>query len=137
MQEGDRVSSQNDEEIARKYGITQRLSANAKVDIEYYSNLYLYDTIIELVQPIDQNVTYSSELIVLGFSQRWPALGQTFFHSLASLTRPGEGHYLSDDTEPYPSVAFYALFAPALLYRYFSTPTQAFRHPRALGNQKE
>ena len=58
MQEGDRVSSQNDEEIARKYGITQRLSENAKVDIEYYSNLYLYDTIIELVQPIDQNVTY-------------------------------------------------------------------------------
>jgi hypothetical protein len=61
MQEGDRVSSQNDEEISRKYGIAQTLSENAKVDIEYYSNLYLYDTIIELVQPIDLNVTYSSE----------------------------------------------------------------------------
>ena len=64
MQEGDRVSSQNDEEIARKYGIAQRVSENAKGDIEYYSNLYLYDTIIELVQPIDPNVSKSPESIV-------------------------------------------------------------------------
>jgi hypothetical protein len=58
MQEGDRVSSKNDEELASKYGIALRPSDNAKSSIDYYSNLYLYDTIIELVQPIDPNVSY-------------------------------------------------------------------------------
>jgi hypothetical protein len=101
MQEGDRVSSKNDEELASKYGIALRPSDNTKSSIDYYSNLYLYDTIIELVQPIDPNVCEPLDRVnSLGFSQRWSALCHKFIHSPAFLARPGDGRSLFENIEP-------------------------------------
>ena len=81
MLEGDRVTSRSDTELVGKYLIeAEGLGARG---VDHYSNLYLYDTIMELVLPIDQNVISKTNLCRSHFLT--PAIGLRLYSASCTL----------------------------------------------------